>query len=82
MEDDKRQRWREKQDQRRERLREDFQRSRQPRHEPPNDPEEWTPQPWWKHSWQMLWDNPLGLLAVAIAVAIVLYILFPPSMMG
>ena len=71
--------WERRRNRRRQRLNESFEKSRRRRHEPPPDPDGWKPEPTWKHVWQTLWDNPLGLLVVAIMIAIVLYILFPPA---
>ena len=70
--------WRDDRNQRRERLHQQFERSRRP-HEPPPDPDHWEPQPAWRAIWQTLWDNPLLLLVVAIVVAVVIYFLFPPA---
>lgn len=64
---------------RRRRLRSQFENSRRRRHDPPPDPEQWEPDPTWKHILRTLWDNPMLLVLVAIMIAVVLYILFPPS---
>ncbi len=71
--------WERRQKERRQRLHSEFEKSRRRRHEPPPDPDQWKPPSTLKHIWQTLWDNPLGLMVVAILIAIVLYILFPPA---
>ena len=78
MGDDGRSDWQRRRERRRKRLRAQFDRSRR-RHEPPPDPDHWEPPSTLRHIWQTLWDNPMGLLVLAIMVAILLYILFPPA---
>ena len=69
----------ERQERRRRRLRSAYEDSRRPRfrHEPPPDPEEWEPQPWWKHSLQVLLETPAGLMLLILLIALVLWLLLP-----
>ena len=61
----------------RERLRRQYERSRsRRRHEPPEDPPEWEPKPWWRYSLEVLMENPLGLVLVVLAIALLLYWFF------
>jgi len=70
--------WERRRKRRRQRLRDQFQDSRR-RHDPPPNPEEWEPDPTWKHILKTMWDNPMTLVLVAIMIAVVWYILFPPQ---
>ncbi len=77
--DDSRRNWQRRRQRRRRRLQSQFQDSRRHRPDPPPNPDEWQPDPTWKYILKTMWDNPLLLVMVAIMIAIVLYILFPPS---
>ncbi len=70
--------WKRRRQRRRQRLHKQFRQSRRP-HEPPPDPEDWEPDPLWKYIAQTAWENPVILMLIAILIAIVLYILFPPA---
>lgn len=70
--------WKRRRNRRRRRLRDRFESSRR-RHEPPPDPDQWQPEPTWKHILQTLWDNPMALVLLAIMIAVLLYLLFPPE---
>ena len=75
---DDQQAWKRRRQRRRQRLHSNFRQSRRP-HEPPPDPEDWEPDPLWKYIAQTAWENPVILMLIAILIAIVLYILFPPA---
>lgn len=61
----------------RERLRRQYERSRnRRRHEPPEEPDDLEPKPWWRYSLEILLENPLTLVFLAVAVALLLYWLF------
>jgi hypothetical protein len=67
--------WRDRQERRRRRLRASFDESRTPRHHPPRSPD--GPRPWWKPSLDFLFESPLGLLLLILAIAALLYFLLP-----